>query len=146
MKGFAIRQAGTADAVQLAMIHQTAFAKGWSAKEMASLLGNGATGWLASQAGAPAGFVLVRQAADEAEILSLAVLPAARRKGLGLALVGTACTALKAAGVKQLFLDVRESNAAARHLYARAGFVCCARRPAYYADNMAACVYRRALS
>ena len=115
-------------AAALAALHAQAFAAPWSAAEFADLL---------SQPGVllglePDGFVLVSVVLDEAEILTLAVRPDARRQGLGRRLVERACVAAKAAGAATLFLEVAEDNAAARALYARAGFVEIGRRKAYY--------------
>jgi ribosomal-protein-alanine N-acetyltransferase len=61
------------------------------------------------------------------------VRPAARRSGLGGRLVGEGVLAAAARGAGRVFLEVAEDNAAARALYARAGFVEAGRRPGYYA-------------
>lgn len=78
------------------------------------------------------GYVVALDAADEGEILNLAVAPGGRRHGLGRALVDRAVEALKARGVRQLYLEVRESNAPARALYAERGFEEVGRRKQYY--------------
>ena len=119
-----------AGADRLAALHAAAFApeRGWSATEIASLAAAPGAALLA----AAQGFALVRVAADEAELLTLAVLPDARRHGLGAALLGAAEAAARTAGAVQLFLDVAADNAPARALYARAGYQACATRPAYY--------------
>ena len=82
---------------------------------------------------APDGFILMRAVADEAEILTLAVRPAARRGGQGGRLVGEGVLEAAARGAVRVFLEVAADNAAARALYARAGFVEAGRRPGYYA-------------
>src|SRR5690606_32388544 len=79
------------------------------------------------------GFILMRVAADEAEILTLAVRPAARRAGLGGRLVGEGVLTATARGAGRVFLEVAEDNAAARALYARTGFAEAGRRRGYYA-------------
>jgi ribosomal-protein-alanine N-acetyltransferase len=78
------------------------------------------------------GYLLARQAADEAEILNLGVAPAARRRGIGRALVREGLAALAGRGASQVFLEVRASNAAARALYAEFGFGEVGRRREYY--------------
>lgn len=83
----------------------------------------------ASQA---AGFVIVRTAADEAEILSIGVVPAMRRMGVGRALLAAAVSHAASAGAAAVFLEVGEDNAAARAMYAGAGFAPVGRRPDYY--------------
>ena len=78
------------------------------------------------------GFVLVRVVADEAEILTLAVEPPARRRGLGRTLVEGAAELAHGLGAEKLHLEVAEDNAAAIALYRAAGFVEAGRRPGYY--------------
>ena len=79
-----------------------------------------------------AGYVVALDAADEGEILNLAVAEGGRRRGLGRALVEAIVAALSERGVRQVYLEVRESNAAARALYAAFGFKDVGRRQAYY--------------
>jgi len=79
-----------------------------------------------------AGYVVAFDAADEGEILNLAVAPAGRRNGLGRALVQHMLEALTARGARQIYLEVRESNAPARALYAAQGFKEVGRRTQYY--------------
>lgn len=113
---------------QLAALHAAAFAAPWDSAAFADLLG---------QAGVFAevedeGFILIRVVADEAEILTLAVRPEARRRGLAAGLVQTAAVRAAALGGERLFLEVADDNAAARALYARCGFTEAGRRRAYY--------------
>jgi ribosomal-protein-alanine N-acetyltransferase len=91
------------------------------------------------------GFVLARVAADEAEILTLAVLPAARRQGHGGALLAGAMAQALARGAATMFLEVSERNLAARALYGAAGFIEAGRRRRYYADGSDALVLTRGL-
>jgi ribosomal-protein-alanine acetyltransferase len=78
--------------------------------------------------GAVVGFLVWHVTApDEAEVLNLAVMPALRRRGIALEL-------LRGLSSKLVFLEVRESNQAARSLYRAAGFQECGVRPRYY-DN-----------
>ncbi|MEO1601956.1 MAG: GNAT family N-acetyltransferase [Pseudomonadota bacterium] len=78
------------------------------------------------------GLLVLRIAADEAEVLSIGVAPEARRQGLGGALLATAIEAAAGDGATQVFLEVAEGNRPARALYAAAGFTEAGRRPAYY--------------
>lgn len=88
----------------------------------------------------PAGFLLGCNRADSGEILSLGTARVWRRRGVARTLLRAAMTRAEAAGIPRLFLEVAEDNAAARDLYAGAGFANVARRPAYYrrADGPAA--------
>lgn len=117
----------TAPAV-LAELHRSCFAAPWSETEFAALLGQ--PGVVA--AAEAEGFILIRVAADEAEILTLAVRPDARRRGLGRRLVEAGARAAAGRGAARLFLEVAEDNVAARALYGAAGFVEAGRRRAYY--------------
>ena len=81
---------------------------------------------------APGACAILRVAADEADILTVAVLPSMRGQGRAAALV-RACTAeAAAAGAARIHLEVSASNAAARALYRSAGFAETGRRPGYY--------------
>ncbi|MBY0338017.1 MAG: GNAT family N-acetyltransferase [Acetobacteraceae bacterium] len=101
----------------------------------------GAIGWLRDGQG----FILARVAADEAEILTLAVVPEARRQGVATALVEAACAAALLAGARVMFLEVAEDNGAARALYAALGFAVAGRRRGYYGPGRDALLLRAAL-
>lgn len=118
-----------ADPASLAALHAQAFAAPWGADTFADLLSQ--PGVLAVSE--PDGFILIRTVVDEAEILTLAVAPSARRHGLGRRLVEAAAVAAVQAGATRLFLEVADDNIAARGLYERAGFDPIGRRKAYYA-------------
>jgi ribosomal-protein-alanine N-acetyltransferase len=115
-------------AVRLADVHAGAFDTPWDAAAFAALLDQAGV-FVVEDAD---GFILMRAVADEAEILTLAVRPGARRRGVGGRLVAQGAAAAAARGAVQLFLEVADDNAAARALYARAGFVEAGRRPGYY--------------
>ncbi len=114
----------------LANLHAACFEtpRPWSAAEFASLIG-GPGSLLVAEAD---GLVLGRALAGEAEILTLAVRPEARRKGTGTRLVLAFIAAARNAGAGTVFLEVSADNAAARGLYHAAGFVEAGRRRAYY--------------
>ncbi|MEL6237194.1 MAG: GNAT family N-acetyltransferase [Pseudomonadota bacterium] len=82
-------------------------------------------------AGVPAGFVLSRHAADEEELLLIAVLPNQRGRGLGQALIDRLFEAATARGVTRIFLEMRRGNPA-MHLYHKVGFEPIGERPNYY--------------
>lgn len=116
------------EAAALAALHATAFPTPWSVGEFAALLTQPGV-FAVSE---PGGFILIRQVMDEAEVLTLAVRPDARRAGLGGWLVGQGAVRAAQAGATRLFLEVAEDNAAARALYDRAGFRRIGRRKGYY--------------
>jgi ribosomal-protein-alanine N-acetyltransferase len=151
-----IEPAGPAFAAVLAEIHAAAYADPtvsgapWPEPAWHSLLANpGAVCLLASTAERPAGLVLARVAADEAEILTIGVMPAARRQGLAGRLLEQAAAACVSRGAARLFLEVAETNMAARALYTASGFVQVGRRARYYrlgGQDIAALVMARPLA
>jgi len=114
----------------LADLHARCFTtpRPWSAPEFADFLGSPFC-FLLSE---PAGFLLGRVIADEAELLTVAVDPAARRQGIGARLLSGFAAAAKARGATTAFLEVAASNASAQALYRQAGWVETGRRRAYY--------------
>jgi ribosomal-protein-alanine N-acetyltransferase len=79
-----------------------------------------------------AGFLVARHLAPEWELENIAVAPEARRSGLGMQLLNALLTRARETKSESVFLEVRESNAAARALYEKAGFRQTGRRKAYY--------------
>ena len=128
------RPIDASSASRCAALHRSSFASPWPIVELERLLLDSAV--IADGVGEPgplSGFGLSRRAADEAEILTIAVDTAARGKGLASALLGFHLARLTRAGVAQLFLEVDESNTAALALYRRYGFVQVGKRAGYYA-------------
>jgi len=141
---------------EAAAIHAAAFPAPWEQRwdrdALAELLATpGAFGLMAQRdaQAAPSGFVLVRVAADQAEIITIGVAPEARRRGIGTALLKAATAEATERGAASLFLEVAEDNFAARRLYDELGFVSIGKRRAYYARGslpaVAAMMMRRAL-
>jgi ribosomal-protein-alanine N-acetyltransferase len=80
--------------------------------------------------------------ADEAEILSLAVLPSERRRGIANALLAACEHAWRTAGVRGAWLEVRRDNRGALLLYERRGWTDAGLRRGYYDDGTDAVVMR----
>ena len=117
-----------ASTAPLAALHAACFERAWDAATLCDMLaGPGAFAFAHED-----GFVLARAAADEAEILTLAVRPEARGKGLGRALLQAAINKAHALGAATMFLEVGADNPAALALYAGLGFVKVGMRKAYY--------------
>jgi ribosomal-protein-alanine N-acetyltransferase len=76
----------------------------------------------------------VRVVVDECEILTVGVVPGARRQGTGTALLTALLDHARERGAMQAFLDVRVDNTDAQRIYERAGFIAIGRRRGYY-DN-----------
>jgi tRNA threonylcarbamoyladenosine biosynthesis protein TsaB len=120
--------AADGDVAALARVHAAAFDKPWDVTALKALLTLPGTFAFAS----PSGFVLARTAAGEAEILTLAVAPPARERGLGRALVKAAAARASQLGAGSMFLEVGTDNPAALSLYGRLGFVRVGERKRYY--------------
>lgn len=115
-------------------LHAADFAYSWSGEEVARLILDPSTislGALDSITGALRGFVIVRVAADEAEVLTITVSAAWRGRGIGRALLLDAMRQASEMGVRAMFLEVDEGNAPALALYGRLGFVQVGERPGY---------------
>ena len=120
------------DAPAMASAHAQAFDSPWDEADFEDLLdGPGIFGFVV-RAEDPAGVLICRTAAGEAEILTVGVAPWARRKGVGKALMVAAIGAAQAAGAVEMFLEVDVDNIAAVALYERLGFVRAGLRKAYY--------------
>ncbi len=124
----------------LEAFHAACFAPGarWSAASFATLLALPGYVGLLNPA---AGFVLGRVAADEAELLTLAVLPDRRREGIGRALLRGWLRIAVAQGATTLFLEVEDGNASALALYVAEGLCQTGRRRAYYPSGADALLY-----
>ncbi len=133
-----LRAAALDDAESLVALQQASpGAAVWSAADYESLLSADSSICVLAEdekTDAPVGFVLARLAADEMEILNLAVSPAWRRRGLGRRLVAEALGRARARGAGQCWLEVRASNQAALEFYRALGFRERSRRRGYYRD------------
>jgi ribosomal-protein-alanine N-acetyltransferase len=90
------------------------------------------------------GFLIARHLAPEWELENIVVAPRVRQKGLGKRLFESLLAAARETNSSSVFLEVRESNAAARTLYERVGFEPTGRRKSYYTDPLEdAVLYRR---
>jgi ribosomal-protein-alanine N-acetyltransferase len=146
-----IEQARLRDAARLAQLHGASFHRGWGEGEFEGMLTERNTLVHRLKAGRKViGFAVSRMAADEAEILSIAVDAGYRGRGLSRNLLLTHLGHLAGRGVRTVFLEVEENNQPARRLYDRAGFSVAGRRERYYqeanGEQLNALLMRRALS
>lgn len=134
-----VGEARPADFDVLEEIHAASFIAPWSADEQAALNEHAGVRTFVARRGAaagakrPVGFITVRRAADEAEVLTMAVHPRHRRGGVGRLLLEAALRHLYAERINEVFLEVDPDNEAALALYGRAGFEPVGERPDYYA-------------
>jgi ribosomal-protein-alanine N-acetyltransferase len=124
------------DAAGIAHLHTSGFRRGWSEHEVEQLLiERNVLTQRATIGRHLVGFVMSRMAADEAEILSIAILPARRSRGLAGRLLRLHLGRLAGLGMRVVFLEVDPDNQPAIRLYRRAGFQEVAQRPNYYAKG-----------
>ena len=134
----ALGPASPRDTAACAAIHAASFNRGWSEQEFEQLLTDRSViADRVTRGRKVLGFILSRRAADEAEILSVAVARGARGQGLARRLLDLHLRRLAGLGLRAVFLEVEEDNLPARKLYARAGFQEAGRRPDYYVQGRA---------
>ena len=126
-----IRAASEVDLPQLAALHARCFSDAWNMHEFQNLIATGNVLCLIVGEAEAHGFILIRAAADEAEVLSLAVAPEVRRRGRAHALVLSGAEQAFANGARRLFLEVNVNNTAAGALYRKLGFSEVGRRRGY---------------
>jgi ribosomal-protein-alanine N-acetyltransferase len=146
-----VEAASLRDARRLAQLHGESFHRGWGEGEFEQMLSERNTLVHRLKVGRKlVGFAVSRMAADEAEILSIAVAAGYRGRGLSRNLLLTHLGHLAGHGVRKIFLEVEENNQPARRLYERAGFSVAGRRERYYqqpgGEQLNALLMRRDLS
>jgi ribosomal-protein-alanine N-acetyltransferase len=139
------------DARKLSQLHGAAFNRGWSENEFDQLLAERNTLTHRLRAGSETiGFIISRLAADEAEILSVAIDDAWRGRGLSRNLLQIHLGHLAGRAIRTVFLEVEENNLPAVKLYQRYGFQVVGRREQYYREPsghlLSALVMQRDLS
>jgi [ribosomal protein S18]-alanine N-acetyltransferase len=140
-----LHRATQAHAAALSAVHAAAFppAESWGEDAISlQLVLPGAFGFLDQRGG----MLLGRVAADDAEVLTLAVAPAVRRCGIATGLLYAAMAEARSCHATRLFLEVAIANDAARALYGRFGFSEVGQRRRYYADGGDAALLRMNLS
>lgn len=154
MSGPAVVAAGPGDIERLAEMQATCFHEPWGARSVGKTLSLPGAFALLLRDTTPAGrisagFVIVQVAADQADLLTLGVVPGLRRRGHGRRLVEAALARAGAAGAAAMFLEVAEDNLAGLALYRASGFAEVGRREGYYRDpdgrRVAAVTMRRVI-
>jgi ribosomal-protein-alanine acetyltransferase len=153
-----VRSAQVADIPRILEIERSAAtAAHWSEAEYQKVLDRGRAGperlvliaeaeGVAEDAGRIVGFLVTRHVAPEWELENLVVARADRGQGVGARLLDTWLTSSVQTDSREVFLEVRASNLAARKLYERVGFIEAGSRPRYYRDPAEdAVVYRKTL-
>jgi len=115
------------------ILQESPEAANWSGENAGGLAASENALWLVCESqGSVAGFLMGRYVVDEAEIHNLGVRRSERRRGIGTALIEAAVAEFRKRGACRIYLEVRESNAAAIALYRVRGFVQQGIRKGYY--------------
>ena len=118
---------------QVAELEKLCFSAPWSENSIRYELTNPLSLWLVAVDGEKLlGYIGSQTVMDEADMMNVAVDPAARRRGIALRLVQALVQALAAKQVRALTLEVRAGNEPAKALYEQLGFLQVGRRPNYY--------------
>jgi ribosomal-protein-alanine N-acetyltransferase len=145
-----LRAADASDALTLARAHASAFDAPWPPEAFAALMATPGVFALAAVNHEPVGLILMRAIAGEAEVLTLAVEPGHRRRGVARGLLEAGLAQAALAGAEMCFLEVAADNAAALALYRSAGFEQAGLRGGYYhrpdGETVDALVLRRTLN
>lgn len=133
----AVRRMAAGDVAAVAALYRRAFTPPLDADHFARELANPIADYVVAigDDGALAGFAGLWQQLDEAHVMTIAVEPRLRGRGIGGRLLAALVEAAAARGLVQLTLEVRTGNAPALALYRRFGLVATGRRPRYYADT-----------
>lgn len=126
------RQITESDLEQIIAIENVVHAHPWSRGNFADSLGAGYQCWLAERDGRLVGYGILTVAADEAHLLNISVAPTWQRHGVGTELTAFLSKVARDLAATKIYLEVRPSNAAARALYLRSGFVEIGMRRDYY--------------
>jgi ribosomal-protein-alanine N-acetyltransferase len=137
MSGFTLRPLGALDLDLASGFHRAAFApqgeRAWTQQDIAELVASpGVSGVFLLSDGKVIGFALWRVAADEAELLTIAIDAGHRRRGAGRSLLETVIDRARESGAVALFLEVGADNPAACSLYEQKDFRTVGRRTGYY--------------
>jgi ribosomal-protein-alanine N-acetyltransferase len=131
-----LRRAERSDLGAVVEIEKVSFADPWSIASFRSALAEERVMFVVAESATAEllGYVVAWCTVDEAELANVAVIPSARGAGVGKALVDAALRYGEQHGCFCMYLEVRESNAAARAVYAARGFEQVGRRRRYYRD------------
>jgi [ribosomal protein S18]-alanine N-acetyltransferase len=135
--GATIREMTAGDIPPVMVIERSSFITPWTEGMFRSQLRfrDRAINLVLVENGTVAGYAAAWIAYDEIHLLSIAVAPAARRRGLGGEILGAVLERGKARGAVRAILEVREGNAAARAFYRMHGFIDIGTRRRYYSDT-----------
>ena len=136
-----VEEALDEDLPKIADIHAASFANKWNTEDLARMKAQEGTSILVARRAspygtrAPLGFLILRRVADEAEVITIAVHPRQRGRGIGKKLMEAGLFRLYSERCSQLFLEVDAANEAALLLYRGLGFKEVGQRKGYYGNS-----------
>ncbi|MBO9420141.1 MULTISPECIES: ribosomal protein S18-alanine N-acetyltransferase [Stappiaceae] len=136
-----VEEALDEDLLKVAEIHAASFKHAWDVEELARMKAQSGTSILVARRASPygtqgpLGFLILRTVADEAEVITIAVHPRQRGRGIGKKLMEAGLFRLYGERCKSLFLEVDSANEAAILLYRSLGFREVGQRKGYYSDS-----------
>jgi [ribosomal protein S18]-alanine N-acetyltransferase len=120
------------DLADVARLEKSLYEFPWSLGNFRDSVTAGYDCWVVAHGETVVGYAVLMVALDEAHLLNFAVGADWQNQGIGRAFLGHMVQVAKDAGAQIVYLEVRPSNNAARHLYRRMGFQQIAIRPEYY--------------
>ena len=145
-----VRRATVEDLPDVVALERQCYSDPWTPGAFASLPDNPAVYFVVARqadSGPLTGYAIAWHVLDESELANLAVQPSSRRSGVGALLLDATLENARQESVKRVYLEVRESNVAARRLYASRGFSEVGRRKKYYrSPDEDALILRREVS
>jgi len=120
------------DLAAVADLEKSLYAFPWSLGNFRDSVEAGYDCWVACDGERVIGYAILMVALDEAHLLNFAVGSGWQNRGIGRDFLAFILDVARAAKVQMVYLEVRPSNLAARHLYRKAGFQQIAIRPSYY--------------
>lgn len=126
------RRMRMADLAEVAHLEKTLYAFPWSIGNFRDSLTAGYDCWTITHGEGAVGYAVLMIALDEAHLLNFAVAAEWQNQGIGRGFLKHMVEVARLAACQIVYLEVRPSNVAARHLYRKAGFQQIAIRPEYY--------------
>jgi len=132
------------DLAQVVEIETESFPEPWGEDKFLQELKLKFSYFFTAKSGAEiAGYIGLWHAADEGNIINIAVKKSWRRQGLGKQLIDFILEFSRAKGIKDVYLEVRSKNLSAQGLYKKCGFEACYERQGYYVDDSAIVMHKK---
>lgn len=126
------RRMRAADLAEVARLEKSLYEFPWSLGNFRDSVTAGYDCWVVAHGESVIGYAILMVALDEAHLLNFAVSAEWQNQGIGRAFLAHIVQVAREAGAQIVYLEVRPSNVAARHLYRKTGFQQIAIRPEYY--------------